>query len=235
MSTEASLVRLELVWKCKKGDIAPATNSVGMTLRNLDEAGYIIGHGSTNSVAAAYVHPDHAKNTISLHAWFIGAGAWKAALEEHEADGANVFSIYDFCLTTTIPTAVIDHTKGSHRPYPQCKKALSSKPLLRFCATEGSRCPPLLAAEGGVVAQWKLPTSYKTRERLYRWNDRARHVAALMGELGETEPFRAWAKREISSSTSILGKEARALAAVVTAETGVRVDPKGPYFSMMAP
>lgn len=237
VSTESGLVRLELRWKAKRNSLAPAFNAAGNTLSKLDEAGYILGAGSTGATAAAYVHADAASMGVSLHAWFIGPGAWDAALAESEKDEGG-FSIDDFCLVSRIPK-VIDHTRTSHKPYPSFKKSLKSKPVLRLCATPGTHCPPLLAKDGGVVAQWKLPLSTPTRDRLHVWNAHARLITALASDFAwdedECQLYTKWAEGELKRATSALAKEAKELAAIVGRESGLRVEAARPFHDQFAP
>jgi len=238
MSTEAKLTRLQVRWKAKPGYLAPATMSIGTTLRSLDEAGYILGFGSDNATAASYVHADARSNTVSIYAWFIGAGAWTAAAGESERKNGDdedqaIFAIDDFGLASP-RVEVIDLSRDSHRPYPSSKASLASRPTLRLCATPGSRCPPLLAAKGGVIAQWKLPLTGATRNRLAAWNNWARLVVAMMDPLGDSTPYGKWARRELRLASSPVVKEARALAKEVTRETGLKVDTSMALFEIFA-
>lgn len=234
MSTESSLVRLELRWKAKRGYLEPAFVAARATLEKLDRAGYVVGAGWPGRAGSSYVHCDAGAQAVSVFAWFIGAGAWAAAVEEDARDDGALFTIDDFGMATHLPK-VIDRSKGAHRPYPSCKVSLASRPPLRLCATPTSCCPPLLAARGGVMAQWKLPLSFKTRDRLADWNERARMVVALMDPPGERGPYGAWAKRELKRGASPIVKEARELARLVTEETGLKVEKGMDLFEEWAP
>ena len=233
MSTESSLVRLELRWKAKRGYLKPAFMSARTTLEALDGAGYVIGIGGTGRAGTSYAHCDLRANAVSVFAWFIGPAAWSAAVKEDAREEGALFTIDDFGLAERLPE-VIDWTKGSHKPYPSCKVSLASRPVLRLCATPGSCCPPLLAARGGVVAQWKLSLSFEARQRLGEWNRWARLVVGLFDPLDDS-PYAKWAKGELSRKSSWVMKEGRALADLVEKETGLKVDRKQAVFDEWAP
>jgi len=234
MSNESSLVRLELRWKAKRGYLKPAFMSARTTLDALDRAGYVVGVGSPGAAGTSYAHCDGRAKTVSIFAWFIGPAAWAAAVKEDAREDGALFTIDDFGLATHLPQ-VIDWTRDSHRPYSSCKVSLASRPMLRLCATPASCCPPLLAATGGVIAQWKLPLSFETRQRLEEWNTWARLVVGLLDLIGDEGPYRKWANKELSGKASWVKREGSALANLVTKETGLKVDRKQAVFEVWAP
>jgi hypothetical protein len=232
----SSLVRLELRWKCKRGSLVPAIHSVGQTLDALDQGGFIIGKGVSFANASSYVHADEKTGTISIHAWFIGPGAWKAALSEHhstEEDGP-VFRIDDFGLRTTEPE-VIDRTKGLHRPAWSCRASLGSKPVLRLQACPDMMTPPIISEDRRLIPMWKLGLSSDTRNALHAWNQQARAIASLAPALDDEGLYLKWAQQQLDRKRSPLALEAKRLAALVTKESGCKVlagpavDPMGGF------
>lgn len=221
MASNDRLVRLELRWKVKRGGMNGAIHAAGMTLQHLDEGGFIIGVGSRFANAAAYVHADHRARTVSVAAWFLGAGAWKAAAEEDRA-GEGVFSIDDFGMVRHEPE-VIDHSRGLSRPGPMFKKAVGRGTAVRFGADDVAAPPALLALDGSFIPQWRLPLTPETRVKLHDWAREARAVAALAPAFADEGIHLRWASKQLTSATSPLAKRARELAKLVTKETGCRV------------
>lgn len=231
-----SLVRLELRWKHKPKDLAPAIHSVGGTLGALDRGGFIIGGGTGVDFAnaASYVHADAKAGTVSIHAWFIGPGAWNAALAEHRAEQAflasddddaestSVFSIEDFGLRKTEPE-IFDRTKGLHRPAWTCQASLKSKPTLRFQVSPDMATPALISADRRLIPVWSLGLSRDTRVALHEWNVQARAVASLAPAFEDEGMYLKWASQQLRQKSSPLAAEARRLAALVTKETGCKV------------
>ncbi len=228
MATSSSLVRLELLWKHVPGDLAGAIHAAGETLRSLDQGGFVIGVGADFANASSYVHADQGVGTVSIHAWFVGPGAWKAALIEHHTgpDGGGVFSINDFGLRTVEPK-IIDRTKGLRRPGWTIRGSLRNNPELVIRADAGLMTPPLISADHRLIPLWNLGLTHDTRIALHTWNVQARAVALLAPAFEDEGIYRKWAKQQLYQKRSELALEAKRLASLVTKESGftVRVGP----------
>ena len=216
-----SLVRLELRWKPKSGMFIPALHACGMTLDSLDSAGYIIGRGVSFANAASYVHADQAAKTISIHAWFIGPSAWKAALAEHRSK-QGVFSIDGFGMRKEEPE-VFDRTKGLHRPAWSLRGSLKSKPTLMIRADPDMMTPPIISEDRRLIPMWKLGLSTETRIALHDWNQVARAVGSLAPSFDDEGMYLRWAESQMYKKRSPLGLEAKRLAALVKKESGFNV------------
>lgn len=222
MST-SSLVRLELRWKHKRNSINPALHAVGQTLASLDEAGYIIGVGSSFANAASYVHADAKAGTISIHAWFIGPKAWSAALAESKSESEeSVFAIDDFGLRTAEPE-VIDRTKGLTKPGWSVRGSLRDKPRLMIQTDTTLMAPALISEDRRLIAAWDLGLSGETRRALHAWNVQARAISTLAPAFEDEGLYLKWAAKELRTKKSPLHQEAKRLAGLITKESGCKV------------
>jgi hypothetical protein len=205
---------LRISFDCRSKDSASLVFEVNQLADQLRYFGYALGKG-------LHVVRGEDPREVNLTAYFTGRDAWAVA-QKDERDHLG-FHMECVLKDTRGSPRVTELKVRSGEPIPSCDCGRKAKPALDLWCTPESDAPPLLCSEGGVVEFYKLPLSMESLERLDMWRKTCIPIAKLhLDDLGDG-PYDRWAGSQLASKTSWIGREAAALAKLLTKELGRKV------------